>query len=86
MGENVFCVSLAGEELGRMKSWGTSPLSRAEHLMASPSLMNDLPQTCIKPILFKTACARGMQARMSTEYILAMCRMRRASRPPAATG
>ena len=25
MGNNVFCVSLAGEELGRMRSWGTSP-------------------------------------------------------------
>src|SRR5450631_3839871 len=30
MGENVFCESLAGEELGRMKSWGKSPQSRAE--------------------------------------------------------
>ena len=31
MGENVFCVSLAGEELGRVRSWGKHPLSRAEH-------------------------------------------------------
>ena len=30
MGENVFCVRLAGEEIGRMKSWGNHPLSRAE--------------------------------------------------------
>jgi 2,4-dichlorophenol 6-monooxygenase len=36
MGENVFCVSLAGEELGRMKSWGKHPLSRAEHQLSSP--------------------------------------------------
>ncbi len=28
MGENVFCESLAGEEIGRMKSWGTHPLSK----------------------------------------------------------
>ncbi len=69
MGENVFCESLAGEELGRMKSWGTSPLSKAEHLMSSPCEMNDLPQTFMEPILFKTACARGAQARMSTEYV-----------------
>ncbi len=69
MGENVFCESLAGEELGRMKSWGNSPLSRAEHLMSSPTMMNDLPQTFMEPILFKTACARGTQARMSTEYL-----------------
>ena len=23
MGTNVFCTSLAGEEIGRMESWGT---------------------------------------------------------------
>ncbi len=69
MGNNVFCESLAGEELGRMQSWGTSPLSKAEHLMSSPCEMNDLPQTFMEPILFKTACSRGAQARMSTEYL-----------------
>ena len=69
MGENVFCESLAGEEIGRMKSWGNHPLSRAEHLMSSPCRMNDLPQTFMEPILFKTACSRGAQSRMSTEYV-----------------
>jgi 2,4-dichlorophenol 6-monooxygenase len=69
MGENVFCESLAGEEIGRMKSWGKHPNSRAEHLLSSPSRMNDLPQTFMEPILFKTACSRGAQARMSTEYL-----------------
>ncbi|TNC47287.1 2,4-dichlorophenol 6-monooxygenase [Rubellimicrobium rubrum] len=69
MGENVFCESLAGEEIGRMKSWGKHPLSRAEHILTSPCRMNDLPQTFMEPILFKTACARGTQSRMSTEYV-----------------
>ena len=69
MGENVFCESLAGEEIGRMKSWGNHPLSKAEHLLASPTEMNDLPQTFMEPLLFKTACSRGTQARMSTEYL-----------------
>ncbi len=69
MGENIFCESLAGEELGRMKSWGNHPLSRAEHLLSSPSFMNDLPQTFMEPLLFKTACSRGSQSRMSTEYL-----------------
>lgn len=68
MGENVFCESLAGEEIGRMKSWGSHPLSRAEHHLSSPTMMNDLPQTLMEPLLFKTACSRGTQARMSTEY------------------
>ena len=69
MGENVFCESLAGEEIGRMKSWGKHPLSRAEHQLASPCHMNDLPQTFMEPLLFSTACKRGTQARMSTEYL-----------------
>ncbi len=69
MGENVFCESLAGEEIGRMKSWGKHPLSRAEHQLSSPCHMNDLPQTYMEPLLFKTACSRGTQARMSTEYL-----------------
>lgn len=69
MGENIFCESLAGEELGRMKSWGNHPLSRAEHELSSPTKMNDLPQTYMEPLLFKTACSRGTQSRMSTEYL-----------------
>jgi 2,4-dichlorophenol 6-monooxygenase len=69
MGENVFCTAIAGEEIGRMKSWGTHPNSRAEHLLSSPSHMNDLPQTFMEPLLFKTACSRGTQSRMSTEYL-----------------
>ena len=52
-----------------MKSWGMHPLSRAEHQLSSPSRMNDLPQIFMEPILFKTACSRGAQARMSTEYL-----------------
>jgi 2,4-dichlorophenol 6-monooxygenase len=68
MGNNVFCTSLAGEELGRLPTWGTHPLSAAEHLLSSPCRMNDLPQTFMEPLLFKTACSRGTQARMSCEY------------------
>jgi 2,4-dichlorophenol 6-monooxygenase len=68
MGENIFCESLAGEEIGRMKSWGNHPLSKAAHLLSSPCFMNDLPQTFMEPILFKAACSRGTQARMSTAY------------------
>ncbi|PCJ88143.1 MAG: 2,4-dichlorophenol 6-monooxygenase [Hyphomicrobiales bacterium] len=69
LGENVFCESLAGEEIGRMKSWGTHPLSMAEHKLSSPCLMNDLPQTFMEPLLHHTACSRGTHSRMSTEYV-----------------
>src|SRR3569833_2128978 len=69
MGNNVFCTSLAGEELGRMRSWGADPMTQARHKLASPTTMVDLPQTFMEPILFKAACARGTKARLSTEYL-----------------
>ena len=69
MGNNVFCTSLAGEELGRMHSWGNHPKSWARHRLASPTEMNDLPQTYLEPIVFGAACARGTKARLSTEYL-----------------
>ena len=69
MGNNVFCTSLAGEELGRMRSWGSDPYSQARHRIASPTTMVDLPQTFLEPILFSAACARGTRARLSTEYL-----------------
>ena len=69
MGNNIFCTSLAGEELGRLPTWGTHPASAAEHALSSPTRMNDLPQTFMEPLLFKTACARGAQGRMSCEYL-----------------
>ena len=43
MGQNVFCTAVAGEEIGRMQSWGNHPLSQAEHILTSPGRMNDLP-------------------------------------------
>jgi 2,4-dichlorophenol 6-monooxygenase len=69
MGNNVFCTSLAGEELGRMRSWGSDPMTAARHKLASPTTMVDLPQTFMEPLLFKAACSRGTQARLSTEYL-----------------
>ena len=69
MGHNVFCTSLAGEELGRVQTWGNEPRSFARHRLASPTEMNDLPQNLLEPILFGAACARGTRARLSTEYL-----------------
>ena len=69
MGHNVFCTSLAGEELGRVHTWGNHPNSFARHRLASPCEMNDLPQNLLEPIVFGAACARGTRARLSTEYL-----------------
>ena len=69
MGHNVFCTSLAGEELGRVHTWGNHPNSLARHRLASPTEMNDLPQNLLEPIIFGAACGRGTRARLSTEYV-----------------
>jgi FAD binding domain len=36
MGENTYCTSLAGEELGRLRTWGTQPQRRSDYELASP--------------------------------------------------
>jgi 2,4-dichlorophenol 6-monooxygenase len=69
MGNQVFCTSLAGEELARIRTWGTHPARRAEYELASPSSMCDLPQTLLEPILLEAAAARGTEVRFRTEYL-----------------
>jgi 2,4-dichlorophenol 6-monooxygenase len=69
MGNNVFCTSLAGEELGRLLTWGTHPTRLADYTRASPSSICDLPQTLMEPILIGNAAARGARVRFDTEYL-----------------
>ncbi|MEU4680441.1 FAD-dependent monooxygenase [Micromonospora sp. NPDC023737] len=69
MGDTVFCTSIAGEEIGRILTWGTHPARRADYQLASPCLPVDIPQTYLEPILVRNAAARGTQARFSTEYL-----------------
>src|SRR5450755_1187060 len=51
MSNTTFCTSLAGEELGRVPSWGTDPRRHADYVTASPCSMVDAPQTITEPIL-----------------------------------
>ncbi|MGC5036014.1 FAD-dependent oxidoreductase [Streptomyces sp. DT190] len=69
MGNTTFCTSLAGEELGRVRSWGNDPLARAGHELASPTRMCDLPQHLMEPVLVGAAVARGTRLRFETEYL-----------------
>jgi 2,4-dichlorophenol 6-monooxygenase len=69
IGDTVFCTSIAGEEIGRILSWGTHPARHADYELASPSLNCDIPQTYLEPILVKNATMRGTQTQFSTEYV-----------------
>lgn len=68
-GDTVFCTSIAGEEIGRIHTWGTRPDREADYQLASPCLIVDIPQTYLEPILVRNATVRGTQARFSSEYL-----------------
>lgn len=69
IGDTVFCTAIAGEEIGRILTWGNHPARHADHELASPSLNCDIPQTYLEPILVRNATIRGTQAQFSTEYV-----------------
>ena len=68
MGNNVFCTSLAGEELGRLLTWGTHPQRKADYTLASPTTICDVPQNLLEPILVGTAASRGATVMFNWEY------------------
>ncbi|MGV9248247.1 FAD-dependent oxidoreductase [Streptomyces sp. NPDC003710] len=69
MGDTVLCTGLTGEEIGRIRSWGTGPASLTEYASTSPCQMIDLPQTYLEPILVNNAAARGAKVRFDTEFL-----------------
>ena len=69
VGDTVFCTAIAGEEIGRIRTWGTRPDREADYQLASPCLTVDIPQTYLEPILVRNATERGTQTRFSTEYL-----------------
>ena len=69
MGDQSFCESLAGEELARLRTWGTHPSRKADYDLASPSEICDLPQNLFEPILMDAAASRGTRVLFNTEYL-----------------
>jgi 2,4-dichlorophenol 6-monooxygenase len=69
MGNNVFCTSLAGEELGRLLTWGNHPSRKADYTLASPTTICDVPQNLLEPILVGTAARRGARVMFNWEYL-----------------
>jgi len=69
MGDTVFCTSLAGEEIGRVRTWGIHPRREADYTMASPTKNCDIPQDLLEPILLARAAKLGSKVRFNTEFI-----------------
>lgn len=69
MGDTPFTTSLAGEELVRLRTWGTGDNRKGDYKRASPCGMVDLIQPLLEPILFNKAAERGATFSFNTEYV-----------------
>ncbi|WOF45946.1 FAD-dependent monooxygenase (plasmid) [Sphingopyxis indica] len=68
MGEHVVCTSIAGEELGRYRTFGTEYDYGLNYRKASPENFVDLPQNYLEPIMLGAACHRGATYLNHTEF------------------
>ncbi len=69
MGENVICRSLAGEEYGRIRTWGNDPARRLAYELGTPETFIDLPQNYLENILVSAAAHKGANVQFHTELV-----------------
>lgn len=69
MGENVMCQSLAGEEFGRLRTWGHEPGRRFNYALGTPEVFVDLPQNYLEKILLGAAAHKGAEVLLHTEFV-----------------
>lgn len=69
MGDSLITTSLAGEELLRIRAWGTDPARVSDYITGSPCELLDIPQPIIEPILVNHAQTRGAVYSFNTEYL-----------------
>nr|AHX39416.1 hypothetical protein Wt4.39c [Streptomyces sp. WT6] len=64
----VYCTSLSGAELGRVRTWGSHPDHVADYLTAGRTHGVDLPQHLLEPLLLSRAAALGSHVRFDCAY------------------
>jgi 2,4-dichlorophenol 6-monooxygenase len=69
MGDTLFATSLAGEEIVRLRTWGTGDERVGDYIKGSPCTMLDVPQPYMEPVLVNNAAARGASMLFNTEYL-----------------
>ncbi|HJX45357.1 MAG TPA: FAD-dependent monooxygenase [Geodermatophilus sp.] len=69
MGCNVWATSFAGQEIARLRTWGSGPARRADYDNASPSPVVNAPQHLLEPVLLDAAREAGADVRFSTELV-----------------
>ena len=68
MGDTPFAESLAGEEIVRLRTWGTGEERQGEYRTASPCAMADIIQPELEPILLNAAAQAGAAFRFATTF------------------
>jgi len=69
MGHNVWATSFAGREIARLMTWGSGVERHHEYQAASPSVMCNMPQHELEPVLLDAARAAGARIEFSTELL-----------------
>ncbi|QHD88394.1 2,4-dichlorophenol 6-monooxygenase (plasmid) [Gordonia sp. JH63] len=69
MGDTLFTTSLAGDEIARLRTWGTGDDRVGDYIANSPCRMLDIPQLYMEPVLFKNAAERGATSTFNTDYV-----------------
>lgn len=69
MGDQVYCTSLAGLEIARIRTWHTQPRFKAQHDLMSPCSIVDLTQDLLEPIIIAGAMRQGARIRFDTELL-----------------
>src|ERR1700745_26324 len=68
MANNLWVTTLAGLEVARSETWGTSAERAADYRTASPEPMANCPQTVLEPMLLAAARDRGADIRFGWEF------------------
>jgi 2,4-dichlorophenol 6-monooxygenase len=69
MANNLWVTTLAGLEVARSETWGTSAERAADYRMASPEPMANCPQTVLEPMLLAAARDLGADVRFGWEFV-----------------
>ena len=68
MANNLWVTTLAGLEVARSETWGTSAVRAADYRTASPEPMANCPQTVLEPMLLAAARDAGADVRFGWEF------------------
>lgn len=69
MGDTIIATSLVGEEIARMRTWGSGDARKGDYIKGSPCPMTDIVQPLMEPVLVQHAAERGAQFSFNTEYM-----------------